>query len=58
MEKSQEFNFVDPTQRPGLPRWKFELEARFNHEENKINFPELVHVPYCVTPEAVLEPEH
>jgi len=41
-----------------LPRWKFELEARFNHEENKINFPELVHVPYCVTPEAVLEPEH
>lgn len=54
----KEFNHIDITERPGLPRWKLELEARFSHEDNKINYPELMHVPYSVTPEAVIEPEH
>jgi len=48
------YNFIDPAAREGLPRWKLELEARIYLEENVENFPDLVHVPYCVTPEAVL----
>jgi hypothetical protein len=57
MEKGIEYNFVDPTKRKDIPRWKIELEARIYLEENNKNFPDLVNVPFSLTPEAVLPEE-
>jgi hypothetical protein len=55
MEATKEYNFIDPTKREDLPRWKHELVARIYLEENNKNYPDIVHVPYHVTPDAVLQ---
>lgn len=53
MEKSH-YNFVDPTKQEKLPQWRIELEARIFLEENNINYPDITHVPFSITAEAVL----
>ena len=55
MEKTTEFTFNDPTKRLDLPKWKLELEARIFTEAISQTFPDLLHVPHCVTPDAVIK---
>ena len=54
VEASKSFNFVDPAKKPGIPRWMLELVARIHLDSNQERFPEIVHVPFEVTPEAFL----
>ena len=57
MEKVVKYNIIDPTKRKELPRWKYELEAKAFHEDNVLKYPELVHVPFSITPGAVIDVE-
>lgn len=55
---STEYIHIDPTKTKDLPRWKLELEARFNPPENTERFPDLLHVPFSVTAAAVITEDY
>lgn len=57
METSH-YTFIDPAKDKKLPKWRLELEARIFLEENNLNYPELTHVPYSVTADAVLPADY
>lgn len=55
MVERRDYVYVDPAKKAGIPQWKIELDARIHLDSNVERFPDMVHVPFEVTPDAVLD---